>query len=342
MNRNKKPVAGAVTLMLMFVLVSAAMAQTDDVGSRDAQGPFLLKGLHSGHLSKLSQQHKAASPGAVRSDADSLAPTKTKVYKFATADFPGAAFSGAYDIYLGTVVGLFNYPGSGPLTSFTVKGGIFRPLAVPGVQNTEALGMNTLGQIIGCYTDQGGTNHGFLYQSGHFTTVDNPFSAGPTVLYDINDSGVIVGSWMSIGDPHLHGLVGPIGSMKAVNYPGAFHTEVLGVNAGGDIVGYWTDPNASWPPYHGFRLSKGNLISLDYPGALATIAFGINDNGDIAGWYYTDGGAVTHGFIYSGGSFRTVDVPGAVSTLLTRIKNNLQITGEFVDTAGETHGFSGH
>lgn len=84
------------------------------------------------------------------------------------------------------------------------------------------------------------------------------------------------------------------------------------------------------------------MISLDYPGALATVAFGINDNGDIAGWYYTDGGSITHGFIYSGGSFRTVDVPGAVSTVLTRIKNNLQITGDFVDTAGEIHGFYGH
>ena len=343
MKKNKKSALAAITLMLMFTFASGAAAQTDADGPHDAQSLFMRNWLGSEPRSKLNHQHAAtATVAASQADADPLAPVKTKVYKFATTDYPGAALSVAYDINKGTVIGLYSFPSSPPYSSFTVKGGIFHPLQVPGVTNTEAMGSNTLGQIVGDYTDQGGTDHGFLYESGHFTTVDNPFSSGPTTLYDISDSGVMAGTWMSIGDTRLRGLAGPVGSMKPVDFPGAFHTAVLGVNSGGDIVGYWIAPNATWPAFHGFRPSKGSLISLDYPGALATVAFGINDNGDIAGWYYTDGGSITHGFIYSGGSFRTVDVPGAVSTVLTRIKNNLQITGDFVDTAGEIHGFYGH
>jgi hypothetical protein len=343
MKRSKKSLLAATTLMLMFTLVGGAAAQNDTAGQHIAQSMFLRDWLDSGQLSKLSRQHAAAlRTAASHADADPLAPAKAKVYKFATADFPGAALSAAYGNNKGTVIGLFSFSGSGPYESFTVKGGIFHSLMMPGVQNTEVQGINTLGQMVGRYTDQGGTDHGFLYDSSHFTTVDNPFSSGPTTLYDINDTGVIVGSWMSLGDPRLRGLAGPIGSMKVVDFPGAFHTEVLGINTGGDIVGYWVAPNAPWPSYHGFRSSKGSLISLDYPGAVATVAFGIDDNGDIAGWYYTDGGAVMHGFIYSTGSFRTVDITGAVSTLLTRIDNHLQIAGEFVDTYGEVHGFYGH
>jgi hypothetical protein len=343
MKKDEKPLIVAMFLLLMFAMVSGAVAQSDSPREGEAQSLFLRNRLDSRQLSELRRQHAPVPPIAdSQLEADPLAPARTKVYKFATADYPGAAFSAVYDINKAMVVGLFNYPGSGPFTSFTVKGGIYRPVAVSGVQNTEVQGMNALGQMVGIYTDQGGTNHGFLYEAGHFTTVDSPFSSGATALYDINDSGVMAGSWTIVGEGRLHGLVGPVGAMKVVNYSGAFHTEVLGVNTAGDIVGYWIPPNATFPAYHGFRSSNGTLISLDYPGALATIAFGINDQGDIAGWYYTDGGAVTHGFIYSGGSFRTVDVPGAVSTLLTRIKNTLQITGEFVDTRGEAHGFTGH
>jgi uncharacterized membrane protein len=343
MKKDKNAFLVATTVVLMFTWVSDAVAQSDPAGPPDAQSLFMRNWLGSGQRSKLGPQHAATAPDVgTQTDVESLAPAKAKVYKFATTDYPGAALSVAYDINKGTVIGLFSLPSTPPYSSFTVKGGVFRPLQVPGVTNTEALGSNTVGQIVGDYTDQGGTDHGFLYQSGHFTTVDNPFSSGPTTLYDINDAGVMVGTWMSIGDPRLRGLAGPLGSMKAVDFPGAYHTAVLGVNSGGDVVGYWIAPNAQWPAFHGFRPSKGSLISIDYPGALATVAFDINDNGDIAGWYYTDGGSITHGFIYSGGSFQTLDVPGAVSTVLTRIKNNLQITGDFIDTSGEVHGFYGH
>src|SRR5947209_5788135 len=91
-----------------------------------------------------------------------------------------------------------------------------------------------------------------------------------------------------------------------IDVPDASFTVASGVNAKGDIVGFYNEFS------HGFLLSKGAFTTIDVPGAVYTVAFGINAKGDIVGDYANATGL--HGFLLSKGAFTTIDVPGALDT----------------------------
>lgn len=54
------------------------------------------------------------------------------------------------------------------------KGGVFTPIDYPGAVFTFAGGINNAGEIGGWYLDSSFNFHGFLLQSGNFTTFDYP------------------------------------------------------------------------------------------------------------------------------------------------------------------------
>jgi probable HAF family extracellular repeat protein len=60
-------------------------------------------------------------------------------------------------------------------------------------QGTGANNINNLGEIVGSYADANGIYHGFIYQNGVYTTLDDPLGVGGTGLYGVNDLGQIVG-----------------------------------------------------------------------------------------------------------------------------------------------------
>jgi probable HAF family extracellular repeat protein len=74
-------------------------------------------------------------------------------------------------------------------------------------------GENDNGQIVGYYTDASGKNHGFLYDGGTFTTIDNPSGTGGTQLNGINNSGEIVGSYTDSAG-NSHGFVATTGTIS--------------------------------------------------------------------------------------------------------------------------------
>ena len=61
-------------------------------------------------------------------------------------------------------------------------------------------------------------------------------------------------------------------TFTAIDVPGATATEAFGINAAGDIVGFFTNASGA----HGFLLSRGVFTTIDVPGATATEAVGIN------------------------------------------------------------------
>ncbi len=64
----------------------------------------------------------------------------------------------------------------------------------------------------------------------------------------------------------------------------ATQTSVRGINAGGDMVGFYTDSTGR---QHGFLRQDGSYTTIDFPlaGVRATIANGINPQGEIVGHY---------------------------------------------------------
>jgi len=290
-----------------------------------------------------SQNATAVKPPLDRShDAVTMGLAKAKVYRFASADYPGAFYSYVYDENKTTVLGqtALTTVGAG-VTGFTLTSGDYQLLILPGsMGNNSPIGINTAGNIVGTYTDDTGAPHGFLYAGGVVSNVDDPSAnVGKTFPQGINDEGEIVGYYFDdLGD---HGFSTNDGvTFTAIDYPNAEATFAFGLNSTGEIVGSWEDLSGI---FHGFWLSNGVFTSFDFPLATATYPGGINDSGEIAG-YFTDASGMYHGFTLSGNAYSQIDVPSATGTQITRIKNNGHITGSYVDSlgAGESHGLTGH
>jgi probable HAF family extracellular repeat protein len=131
-------------------------------------------------------------------------------------------------------------------------------------------------------------------------------------------------------------------TFTTIDFPGAVSTNARGINALGDIVGWYTDTAGGT---HGFLLSGGHFRSIDFPGAQSTQAWGIGPTGDIVGSYLRPGesGSVpNHGFLMTRrGGFFKVDYPGHQNTVATRILPDGTVIGCYhdTDTMMTMHGF---
>jgi uncharacterized membrane protein len=263
---------------------------------------------------------------------------RKKTYTFSTADYPGGDFSALTDTNGSTAVGYFAFSVQNlTFTAFTLTGNDYEILSIPGsAGGSQALAINTSGQIAGSFSDAAFVDHGFLDTAGTITTIDFPGSDG-TNVFDINDSGEMVGFYADAASD-AHGFLDNGGVFTPINYPGAVGTIATAINTAGAVVGIWEDAATK---VHGFLDSGGVFTSLDFPLSTGTQVTGINDSGEIAG-SYTDAANVSHGFIYSRGAWSIVDVAGATDTALFRIKNNGNVTGDYADDTMEDHGIKGH
>jgi hypothetical protein len=86
---------------------------------------------------------------------------------------------------------------------YSLSGGTYTSIAVPGAVETIAIGINDIGDIVGvyCTTDSCIANfdgtQGFLLSDGVFTTISVPGSTD-TEADDINNKGMIVGLFTDI------------------------------------------------------------------------------------------------------------------------------------------------
>ena len=100
----------------------------------------------------------------------------------------------------------------------------FTQIDVPfaGASDTNILGINDLGQVVGSYRDAASQLHGSLRDAaGNFSPIDVPFpDANNTTAYGLNNQGEIVGSY-NIGGPaqNLHGFVLRQGQFQPIDVP---------------------------------------------------------------------------------------------------------------------------
>jgi len=127
------------------------------------------------------------------------------------------------------------------------------------------------------------------------------------------------------------------GVFTSIDFPGAMMTVGRGINAEGEIVGWYLAADGS---QHGYILREGVFNTIDFPGATATTTDGgPNPKGDVVG-NYVDSGGVTHGYLLSRGDFTTIDFPGAAFTQTARYINSQgDIVGWYFDATGNSHGF---
>jgi probable HAF family extracellular repeat protein len=170
-----------------------------------------------------------------------------------------------------------------PSSGYVFDGSSYNLVNVPGAYSTQALGINSAGQVVGTYsTSRFGLGPGFVLSGGNYTTLNAP-GAAFTVANGINVDGQIViysqpGGSFLLSD-------GKYTSLRAPGTQSITDTVAYGINDAGQIVGEFFVPNGPNSGDHGFLLSGGIYTRFDVPDARRTFAFGINDAGQIVGRY---------------------------------------------------------
>jgi hypothetical protein len=181
-----------------------------------------------------AQRPTAQSRKVFQQDAVALGLAKAGVYKFATADYPGASQSIVFDNEGGTAIGTFQFGPTSPTTAFTFHAGVYEILSVPNSLASILTGINNSGQLVGVYADLASVAHGFLDNAGTFSDIDFP-SATTTEAFDINNSGQIVGAYIDLLSK-THGFLDNGGVFTSIDFPGADSTIAAGINSAGRTV----------------------------------------------------------------------------------------------------------
>jgi hypothetical protein len=181
-----------------------------------------------------------------------------------------------------SVVSYLYNPGSMTYTQISY------PNAVVG--GTEANFINDNGIVTGDYLDSSGIVHGFQYNvtTAQFTPLpDVPGAHTQTSAQSTAPNGDFVANWDD-SSGNFHGALYANGSYTILNYPGSTQTHTFGINASGEITGYYMLGDGS---HHGFTYDHGTWTTVDFPGAVgATFLYSNNDAGQIAGyWVGADG-----------------------------------------------------
>ena len=160
---------------------------------------------------------------------------------------------------------------------------------------------------------------------GTYVQIDDPDGVNGTYVQGIDNAGDIVGFYTD-ATITTHGFLLSGGVYTTIDYPGSQNTELYGVNAVGQIVGFSTYPS----PVVGFLydVATQTFTTISYPGATITYPYAINDAGTIAG-YFTYSNSATSGFALAGSTYRSIKPPRA---------SNSYVYG--VSAAGELAGMS--
>lgn len=165
---------------------------------------------------------------------------------FSTVDDPAGLFNQALGINSANVtVGYYALDMAGLVgqSAYSQTGGTFTNLnaLLPSNQNSQAVGIDNAGDVVGFYLPTATTSVGFHDVGGTISTVD-PFGSTSTQALGISNTGEIVGFYADAGGVQ-HGYTDIGGVFASFDPPGSVNTTINGVNDLGQIVGFYTDAN---------------------------------------------------------------------------------------------------
>ncbi|MDB5967893.1 MAG: hypothetical protein JWQ90_343 [Hydrocarboniphaga sp.] len=178
-----------------------------------------------------------------------------------------------------------------------VKGSKKITLAVPGAVTTYAYALDDSDRVAGAYNHDPNelgilTTSGYLWDaSTGYTGFDAPGAAGLTVAWGLNSAQDTVGVYAD-ADYVYHGFVRHgDGSIVTLDYPGSPYTQLMGINDGGDIVGFYQDPVDY--SMKGFLYRAGEFQLITPPDAVyGSYPYRVTADGRIVGWYINGDGLV--------------------------------------------------
>jgi hypothetical protein len=262
----------------------------------------------------------------------------------------------------GTIAGYFGDGSVVPNNGFTIArpygAGDFTAENFPGAVQTQVVGINNTGATVGFYIDAPGNNHGFIFEGGTYTTVDNPLTGpSPSVnqLLGINDKWLAAGFYVNgsgVNEGELADLSTPSAPVfSPVTVPAAFDpvsTTATDVNNAGDVSGFFT--NGATDAVEGFLWVGTKFVPLNFGADTSTMAFGLNNEDQVVG-AYVDAAGNTHGFVFNWvtDAMTTIDDPnadgttsfGVEGTLVNGINDKGELVGFYANTVGTPDAVNG-
>jgi probable HAF family extracellular repeat protein len=243
----------------------------------------------------------------------------------------------------GTVVGSAA-TAAGVSHAFAEHGGVMTDLGTLDgpAASSDALAINSSGQIAGWSTAPGGTgDHAMVEADGKMTDLGTIDGGTASVANGVNDAGVVIGNSDTAASDE-HGFVYQNGTVTDIGTLGGPNSSVDAINDNGVVTGSSQD---AADVSHPFVYSGGKLTSLGTYN-IDTTPQAINDNGVIVGTTYgvdTGNNPFTHAFIYQAGTFQDLNnlIPAGSGWRLTdavAINTTGQILVDATNTAnGQNH-----
>jgi len=209
-------------------------------------------------------------------------------------------------------------------------------LGTLGGAQSEAFGINSLGQVVGWADIPNGDGHAFLYSNGAMIDLGALFGVAGTysIARSINDAGQVVGIFNNMWTAGIADFLYSGGSM--FNYGPGY---AYGINNSGQFTGVSTVAG------HGFIASYGTYsIDLGGLGDSGSVGYAINDAGQVTGASYLlnyspSGTPITHAFLYTSGVMKDLGTLGGQDSTGYAINASGQIVGSSSTSTGGLDAF---
>jgi hypothetical protein len=208
----------------------------------------------------------------------------------------------------------------------------------PGAMQTYVYGISPTGELFGEYRSPSGTLHGFTDTGGIWITVDDPLAepGGQSLTVGKLTSGAVIGS-CELSDGTWFGFIDTSGTYRQISDPKALTgsgrgTVIAGVNAAGEMVGYYSVAGGA----RGFTYLSDSFKTVTYAGksglkVFVTHPVGISTKGSIVGYATTSSGY--KGWELTSGHFKSLVDPkqpkGGVTTPIGIAPTSGEIVGEW-------------
>ncbi len=251
----------------------------------------------------------------------------------------------------GQVLGQFSDSNNNNNTGYIYSNGSFTLLQDPqaatsgtlyGFAGTQAMGINSSGEVVGYYSAANSAFEGFLYNNGVYTTLSDPSYPASTAPFAINDSGVIAGEiFLSPTDTEGFVLSGGVYTILQDPYASTeYGTSVVAISNTDLVVGNYYDAQHQSHAF-AYNVSTQTYSTLNIPLAVGgSTVTAISENGQFFAGDYVDASGKDNAFFFSHGTVTTIDDPSGVGGTFAEGVNDFgQVVGFYVDGSGGYHAF---
>ena len=219
----------------------------------------------------------------------------------------------------------------------------YRAIDYPGAANTALYAINVRGHYVGAMKDAvTGAHHAVHGQGGSIKLLDPDGPVGhakESWAFTTNGLGQIGGVYLDDAGVRHGFILHPGGTVQSIDMPGAFGTQVYGLNDRGQFIGLYSDAAGA---DHAYVNRNGTFENADLPDGVLTVPLSINDSGQIVGEFVKTEGTTGYGYIqYTDGRFTLHTAPDSPpeQTFFISMNNRRQILGAWFDADGFAHNF---